>query len=90
MSGLYFEYGIAGSCTQARKIHHRLDRGERILIHCRGGLGRTGLVAGRIMVERGFQVQQAIRRIRTVRPHAIETRAQEAYVFGCASRTDVG
>jgi len=75
---------------EASQIHHRLDRGERILIHCRGGLGRTGLVAGRIMVERGFQVQQAIRRIRAVRPHAIETRAQEAYVFGCASRTDVG
>lgn len=26
-------------------IHERLDAGQRVLIHCRGGLGRTGLVA---------------------------------------------
>jgi len=63
------------------KLHARLDAGERILIHCRGGLGRTGLVAGRILVERGCDPQVAIRRIREVRPHAVETLAQERYVF---------
>lgn len=25
------------------KLHDRLDAGEKILIHCRGGLGRTGI-----------------------------------------------
>ena len=29
-----------------RELHERLAQGERILIHCRGGLGRTGLLAG--------------------------------------------
>jgi protein-tyrosine phosphatase len=28
------------------ELHDRLAAGDRILIHCRGGLGRTGLVAG--------------------------------------------
>lgn len=67
--------------TTGSEIHRRLDAGERILIHCRSGLGRTGLVAGLILVERGMQPKEAIRKIRTVRPHAIETSEQEAYVM---------
>ena len=63
------------------KLHDRLDAGEKILIHCRGGLGRTGLVAGRILVERGCAPKIAIQRIRSVRPHAIETSEQEHYVM---------
>ena len=63
------------------KLHDRLDAGERILIHCRGGLGRTGLVAGRILVERGCAPKSAIQRIRSVRPNAIETSEQEQYVM---------
>lgn len=65
-------------------IHQRLDGGERILIHCRGGLGRTGLVAGLILVERGVAPRDAILRVRAVRPHAIETRDQEHYVLNFA------
>lgn len=68
------------------KLHKRLDAGERILIHCRGGLGRTGLVAGRILVERGCNPKIAVQRVRAVRPHAIETSAQERYVLDSKSR----
>ena len=73
-----FETGWA---VAGPRLHARLDAGERILIHCRGGLGRTGLVAGRILVERGCEPVAAIRRVRAVRPHAIETPAQERYVL---------
>lgn len=66
------------------KLHARLDAGERALIHCRGGLGRTGLVAALILVERGCAPQLAIQRIRAVRPHAIETSAQERYVLNAS------
>lgn len=61
--------------------HRRIDAGERLLIHCRGGLGRTGLVAALILIERGFGPSVAIDRVRAARPHAIETAAQEAYVL---------
>ena len=67
--------------TVGETVHSRLDAGERILIHCRGGLGRTGEVAGLILVERGIRPQDAIRQIRAVRPHAIETSEQEDYVM---------
>ena len=63
------------------EIHRRLGQGERILIHCRGGIGRTGLVAGLILVERGCVPSDAIKKVRAVRPGAIETWAQEQYVL---------
>lgn len=72
--------------SEGPKLHNRLDAGDRILIHCRGGLGRTGLVAARILVERGCDPQSAIRRIRAVRPHAIETAKQESYVMNITAR----
>ncbi len=74
----------AGWQRMGPSIHRRLERGERILIHCRGGLGRTGLVAGLILVERGVVPRDAILRVRAARPHAIETRAQERYVLDAA------
>lgn len=73
-----FEHGWL---TVGQEVHQRLDAGERILIHCRGGLGRTGLVAARILVERGCAPRDAVHRVRAVRPGAIETRAQEQYVL---------
>lgn len=69
------------------RLHERLDAGDRILIHCRGGLGRTGLVAGRILVERGCDPGAAVRRVRAMRPGAIQTADQERYVRNMKTRT---
>lgn len=71
-------------------IHQRLRAGERILIHCRGGLGRTGLVAALILAERGCDPREAIRRVRSARPGAIETAAQEQYVLKAARQAPSG
>ena len=67
--------------TAGPKMHARLDTGERILIHCRGGIGRSGLVAGQILVERGIDPAEACNRIRRARPGAIETSEQETYIY---------
>lgn len=63
-------------------LRARLRAGERVVIHCRGGLGRTGLVAARLLIEFGTDPNDAIRIVRQARPGAIETRAQEQYVSG--------
>jgi ADP-ribosyl-[dinitrogen reductase] hydrolase len=55
--------------------------GQRVLVHCRGGLGRAGTVAAQLLVELGVPPQEAIRRVRTARPRAIETMDQERYVL---------
>lgn len=63
-----------------QELRQRLENGEKILVHCKGGLGRTGMMAGRLLVELGADPETAIRQVRSARPGAIETRAQEAYV----------
>ncbi len=62
----------------------RLRRGERVVVHCRGGLGRSGLVAGRMLVELGVNPRDAINRVRAGRRGAIETQPQEEYVLQCS------
>lgn len=59
-----------------------LRRGGRVLLHCRGGLGRTGTLAAQLLVEFGEQPEDAIRAVRRARRGAIETAAQEEYVRG--------
>jgi len=55
--------------------------GGRVLVHCRGGLGRAGTVAARLLVELGVPASDAIARVRQARPGAIETGAQQRYVL---------
>jgi protein-tyrosine phosphatase len=66
--------------TAGKELRLILRNGGRIVLHCRGGLGRTGLVAARLLVEFGMDQQEAIRRVRAARPGAIQTREQENYV----------
>ena len=56
-------------------------QGEGVVIHCRGGLGRTGLVAGCTLVELGLTPAQALDAVKAARgPSCPETEAQRAYV----------
>lgn len=68
----------------ASDVHARLDRGERVGIHCRAGIGRSGTVAARILVERGMAPAAAIAWVRQHRRGAIETDTQQAYVSALA------
>jgi len=63
------------------RVRKTLRAGGRVLIHCRAGLGRTGLLAATLLVELGAKPQTAIADVRRARPGAIETLAQEAYVL---------
>jgi hypothetical protein len=69
-----------GWSEQRGLVHQVLDDAGRVLVHCKGGLGRAGLVAARILVERGAAPMDAISLVRRVRPGAIQTIRQEAYV----------
>jgi ADP-ribosyl-[dinitrogen reductase] hydrolase len=55
--------------------------GKKILIHCKGGLGRTGTIAARLMVELGERPADAIDKVREARPNTIENTAQERHVL---------
>lgn len=59
-----------------------LKEGGRVVIHCRGGLGRSGIVAALLLIEAGMDSRTAVISVREARPGAIETIQQEAYVRG--------
>ena len=65
-----------------RRLRQSLAAGGRIVLHCRGGIGRTGTIAARLLTEFGVSPKRAIRMVRAARPGAIETLQQEAYVLG--------
>ena len=67
------------------RISEQLRQGGAVVVHCRGGLGRAGMVAAMLLVMTGEDPRRAIERVRAVRPGAIETPAQEAYVLGQGS-----
>ena len=66
------------------QIRVRLSFGERIVVHCRGGLGRAGTVAACVLVADGMSSTEAMALVRRHRRGAIETRGQEAFVRGFA------
>jgi len=67
-----------------------LRAGRTVTVFCRGGLGRSGLVAACVLVRLGEKPAHAIARVRSARPGAVETREQERYVEAYADRIGVG
>ncbi|WP_234995238.1 protein-tyrosine phosphatase family protein [Ruegeria meonggei] len=67
--------------TQADQI---LSRRGKVLVHCRGGCGRSGMVVLRIMVAHGEAPAAALARLRAVRPCAVETKDQAAWAAQAA------
>ncbi len=59
--------------TQARAV---LLSGGRVLVHCFGGCGRSGMATLRILCELGVEPAAALARLRTARPCAVETTEQ--------------
>lgn len=65
---------------QGQEIRGLLRDGGDVVVHCKGGLGRAGMIAARLLVELGMDPEQAIRDVRHARKGAIETLAQLALV----------
>lgn len=66
---------------QGQELRALLARGFNIVVHCKGGLGRAGTIAAKLLAELGDEPKQAISKVRQARPGAIETHAQEQYVL---------
>lgn len=62
-------------------LHQHLNAGEHVVIHCRGGLGRTGTISARLLVESGETPESALYRVRVARVGSVETEEQEQYVL---------
>ncbi|KAI8622118.1 protein-tyrosine phosphatase-like protein [Chytriomyces sp. MP71] len=82
---------IEGSCPESisevegviRLMDARLRTGVNVLVHCRGGVGRAGLIACCLLLSKGFVVnaERAIQFVRIRRSlKAIETMRQEDFI----------
>lgn len=58
------------------KARKALSGGGRVLVHCRGGCGRSGMAVLRLLIEMGEPVGDALARLRYIRHCAVETDAQ--------------
>lgn len=63
-----------------RTILEAAGAGDTVVIHCKGGLGRAGLVGACCLVGLGSEPREAIVHVRTARPDTLENDAQEAFV----------
>lgn len=66
--------------TQRRQALDILERGGKILVHCRGGQGRSGTIAAALLIAGGVAPADAIALVRQSRPAAIETEGQEVWL----------
>lgn len=64
-----------------KKIADALERGKNVAIHCRQGVGRSGLIAAGVLVNSGVGVEEAIETVSAARGQAIpETAAQLQWI----------
>jgi protein-tyrosine phosphatase len=81
------DYGTPTAATMAAwqqgvdlKLAAALAQHERILVHCAAGLGRSGTMVAKLLVDLGMPPEVAITLVRTQRPGTIETDQQLAFV----------
>ncbi len=65
----------------AKDVVARLRRGERVLLHCRAGRGRAGLVAGLLLRDCGLGGEEAVRWVREASSGALAHRRQQRFVM---------
>ena len=61
-------------------VLERVRRGERVVVACRGGYGRTGTVVGCLLRQADVGPEEAVALVRATRPGTIEREAQARFV----------
>ena len=80
------DFGVPSSvqkfAEQSAELFRQLKSGTNVLIHCRGGVGRSGLMAAGVMLQAGFEPEQAFTRITKSRGVRVpETPAQREWLI---------
>jgi atypical dual specificity phosphatase len=71
-------------CVSA--INRAMQRNMGVAVHCGAGLGRTGAVLASYLVSKGHPAENALARVRRLRPGSIETDEQAEAVMEFARR----
>lgn len=63
------------------KLEHVLSGGKNVVVHCRQGVGRTGLIAACLLVKKGMSPGAAVEQISAARGVAVpETTEQREWI----------
>jgi atypical dual specificity phosphatase len=82
----YLHLGIADfTAPTLNQISHAVEfinfvKGP-VAAHCFAGIGRTGTILAAYLVSEGTPSNEAVGKVRRLRPHSLETAAQEAVVY---------
>lgn len=63
------------------ELQTSISEGERVVVHCMGGLSRAGTFVAIYLYLRGYSMTEAIRRVRTERDARCINAKQEAFLF---------
>ncbi len=61
-------------------VRAALSAAQTVVVHCKGGLGRTGTFAACVLTTYGLEPEIAIAAVREARSKTLENHQQEAYV----------
>lgn len=67
------------------QMHDKIVNGHKLLIHCKGGVGRTGMIGAAYLVYKGLSPEEAIKKVRSVNSSYIQTKNQEQFLTHYAS-----
>ena len=81
---------VPDSETKLAKVLEKLDKelasGKNVVLHCRQGIGRSGLVAACLLVTKGLETRTAIKRLSATRGTPVpETAEQRRWIDHYAS-----
>lgn len=87
MRSLWFpipDFGIPASITATQTLVEQIltlvDQEQTVVVHCKAGLGRSGLVIASCLTTLGYSAEEAFLIVRKARPGSVETREQEDFV----------
>lgn len=66
----------------AKKLVEKVNQNEKIIVHCRGGIGRAGMLCSAILMEQGLSNQETIEKISKIRGVSIpDTEEQKVWIM---------
>ena len=74
-------HDTAGISALIEKLNFRLETANTVLIHCRGGIGRSSIIAGALLLRRAHTLENAMKKISEQRGCEVpETEGQKQWL----------